>query len=97
MARALSDIHAIKLLLAGASICETIKPCRNKRDYEILARDDTAPSGWTMSGHITEGQFEKYAKNGIIEYIDNIPSRSDKYGNHYLYYRLAFRGGDSCG
>lgn len=97
MARALNDIQAIRFLLEGARICEVIKPCRNKRDYNILARDDTAPSGWTKSGHITAGQFEKIAKNGIIKCDDHSPSRSDKYGNHYLYYRLAFRGGDSCG
>jgi len=99
MASALTDIYAIKLLLNGGHICQIVKPCRNKRDYKIHVRDDTAPSGWSCAGHITARQFEKFATNGLIEMVGGYdPSRADKYGNTFHYYRLAYRGvGDSSG
>lgn len=99
MARALTDIYAIKLLLSGGSVCEVVKPCRNKRDYLIHVRDDTAPSGWSCAGHITQSQFEKFATNGLIEMAGGYdPGHGDKYGNTFHYYSLAYRGvGDSSG
>ena len=68
MAKAINDVKVFAALLDGGYICEECNNCTDKRKYKVFEKDETAPAGSRLIGHITRRQFCNLMSENIIGY-----------------------------